>query len=400
MCDALCVIGPTGLIFAKNSDRPPGEAQVIEAFGPRPAGGTVRTQYLVIPEAGAFRFIGSRPTWLWGVEHGVNEHGVAIGNEKIWTTGRPRDRAPALLGMDLVRLGLERAHSADEALAEMAALIETYGQGGSGERDTVEPYDSSFLIADALGGWIMETCDRTWVAKPVGPGAAISNRISLGQDWTRSSPDVPADADFQTWRHPHTPTTIADHRLAATRACVRQGPGVTASSVVATLRDHGRGPWGDPFVPVGSGVSPTPLPAEAGEDHRGVTVCMHVRGYQATTASMVCCVPAEAAGPRRAVRAYFALGSPCVSVYIPVFPAVGVPAVLSDPRTWSRFASVRDQAEADPEALAHIRSVLAPVEAALWADADAIDTSDSDAMRSFTATSCASVDAALTHLSL
>ena len=400
MCDALCVIGPTGLIFAKNSDRPPDEAQVIEAFGPRPAGGTVRTQYLVIPEAGAFRFIGSRPTWLWGVEHGVNEHGVAIGNEKIWTTGRPRDRAPALLGMDLVRLGLERAHTADEALGAITALIETHGQGGSGERDTVEPYDSSFLIADALGGWIIETCDRTWVAKPVGPGAAVSNRISLGDDWTQASADVPVGADFQSWRHPRAPTTIADHRLAATRACVQQREGVTASSVVGTLRDHGRGPWGAPLAPVGQRVLPTPPPLEAGDDHRGITVCMHVRDYQATTASMVCCVPAEGTTPRGATRAYVALGSPCVSIYVPVFPAVGVPAALSDPRTWSRFASARDQVEANPEALARIRSVFAPVEDALWAEADAIEASDSDAMRSFTATSFASVDAALTHLSL
>ena len=408
MCDALCLISPTGLIFAKNSDRPPGEAQVFEAFGPRPAGGTVHTQYLEISDAGAARFIGSRPTWLWGVEHGVNEHGVAIGNEKIWTTGRPRDRAPALLGMDLVRLGLERAHTADEALAVMTALIETHGQGGSGERDTVEPYDSSFLIADARGGWIVETCDRTWVAKPVGTGAAVSNRISLGQDWTQGSPDVPVGTDFQSWRHPRAPTTIADHRLVATRACVQHGDGMTANSVVAVLRDHGDGPWGGPLASVGSEVSPTPIPTGPGEDHRGVTVCMHVRGYQATTASMVCRVDAdssERAGHGNATRAYVALGSPCVSAYVPVFPTVGIPSELSDPRTWSRFASARDRVEADsersdPEELARIRSVFARVEDALWAEADAIEAADTDAMRAFTATAFTSVDAALTELSL
>ena len=46
-----------------------------------------------IADAGACAFVGSHPTWLWGVEHGVNEHGVAIGNEKIWTVDDPRAAA-------------------------------------------------------------------------------------------------------------------------------------------------------------------------------------------------------------------------------------------------------------------------------------------------------------------
>ena len=33
---------------------------------------------------------------------------MAIGNEKIWTIDDPRTLPRALLGMDLVRLGLER----------------------------------------------------------------------------------------------------------------------------------------------------------------------------------------------------------------------------------------------------------------------------------------------------
>ena len=95
MCDTLAVVGDRGLLFGKNSDRPPDEAQVLEWFPPRPPGGTVRTQYLELADSGASAFLGSRPTWLWGVEHGVNEHGVAIGNEKIYTTGRPKARPEA-----------------------------------------------------------------------------------------------------------------------------------------------------------------------------------------------------------------------------------------------------------------------------------------------------------------
>ncbi len=221
MCDTLCVRTADGMLFAKNSDRHPGEAQVVEWHEPRPSGGALRTQYLTIDDTGAYAFLGSRPTWLWGVEHGVNEHGVAIGNEKIWTTDRPRDHAPALLGMDLVRLGLERSRSADEALTVITALLERHGQGGSGEPDRDEPYYSSFLVADPHGGFVLETSNRTWAARPVGDGAAISNRISLGTDWTRASADVGAGTDFDSYRSPRVPTGIADHRLRVTRSVCR-----------------------------------------------------------------------------------------------------------------------------------------------------------------------------------
>ena len=78
--------------------------------------GALRTQYLEIPDGDAFATVLARPVWLWGAEHGVNEHGVAIGNEMVNTVDDPRIAPPALIGMDLVRLGLERAATADEAL--------------------------------------------------------------------------------------------------------------------------------------------------------------------------------------------------------------------------------------------------------------------------------------------
>ncbi len=168
MCDTLCVRSGGAMLFAKNSDRHPDEPQVVE-WHARRAPGTragLRTQYLTLDDPGAHAFVGSRPTWLWGVEHGVNEFGVAIGNEKIWTVDRPRDRPAALLGMDLVRLGLERAATAEEAVSVITTLVERHGQGGSGEPHRDEPYDSSFLVADPTGGFVVETCNRSWVARP------------------------------------------------------------------------------------------------------------------------------------------------------------------------------------------------------------------------------------------
>src|ERR1700694_2415609 len=133
MCDTLCVLGDKATLFAKNSDRPVTEAQLVEAHARREGGGRLRTQYLELPDGGAAATLLSRPDWLWGAEHGVNEHGVAIGNELVNTVDDPRAAPPALLGMDLVRLGLERGATAEEALDIMTDLLERHGQGGVGD---------------------------------------------------------------------------------------------------------------------------------------------------------------------------------------------------------------------------------------------------------------------------
>lgn len=389
MCDTFCVRRPGGMLFAKNSDRPPGENQVVESVPARSAGTVLRTQYLSLPDTGAHALVGSRPTWLWGLEHGVNEHGVAIGNERIWTVDDPRACAPALIGMDLVRLALERSRSADDALETLTTLLEQHGQGGSGEAGTDEPYFSGFLLVDARGGWIVETSARTWAARPLGAGAAISNRITLSTDWTRASADVPSSADFDTWRNPRAPTAIADHRLLATRACVAGAAAVGARDVVATLRHHGEAPWGAP----GSGSAVSPVPADVYDDFSGVTVCMHVRDYQATTASMV----ADLHDDGRQ-RIWVALGSPCASVYVPAFPPA-VPAALASPSQWERFATLARRVERDADALAEIRAVLDPIEAELWDEADALwGAGDTAGARDFVERAYGPVDAALHQL--
>ncbi|HEY1737688.1 MAG TPA: carcinine hydrolase/isopenicillin-N N-acyltransferase family protein [Acidimicrobiia bacterium] len=167
MCDTLCVVDGERLLFAKNSDRPAGEVQLVERWPMRPASrATLHTQYLDLgADPGGYASIASRPAWLWGFEHGVNEHGVAAGNEKIWTTDDPHARPKGLLGMDLVRLALERAGTADEALETITTLLEAHGQGGSGEKDADEPYDNAFLVADPARAWIVETSNTRWAAR-------------------------------------------------------------------------------------------------------------------------------------------------------------------------------------------------------------------------------------------
>lgn len=364
MCDTLCVVREDGVLFAKNSDRQPTEVQLIEAHPARRPGGRLRTTHIEIEDAGAYAIVGGRPDWMWGMEHGVNEHRVAIGNEKVWTTLDPAGEPAGLTGMDLVRLGLERSRTADEALEVITGLIERYGQGGMCDPVTREAYFSSFLIADPRGGWVLETSGRTWVAAPVAGSAAISNRLTLGTEWRRSSPDVPPGADWDAWRNPRAPTGHADARLAASKACVARGPALTPAALAAHLRDHGSGPWGEP-----GGDPAVHPPAFPVPDGTNATVCMHFPGFQNTTGAMICELPAD---PARPLRAWLAPGQPCVSVFVPVFPPHAVPEGLADPETWHGFAKLRDKVEANPALLARVRAVTAPLEDELWAEADAV----------------------------
>ena len=362
------------MVFAKNSDRPPGEPQITWPFGRRSSAGcSLRTQYLTIGDTGAHAALLSCPTWLWGAEHGVNEHGVAIGNERVATTHDSSAAAPALIGMDLVRLGLERAQSATEAVEVMTGLLEQCGQGGVADAAHAEAYDSSFLVADPTSAFVLETAGRDWAVATFDGGTAVSNRITIGTGWTQASSGLVPGDDFDRFRDATEPTGYADVRLAASRAFLSSTPpdALTPAATAAHLRDHGSGPWGTPR----DRGDVTPPPRRLGPDFSGVSVCMHVRDRYVTAASMIAELPdsvADGAPP----RVWVAAGSPCAGIYVPAFPrsVAGpppfVPLELSSEELWQAADAVRRHVEVDPEALAGVRSTLDPVEDDLWAEAD------------------------------
>ena len=299
MCDCLVALAPrTGAgvtLFGKNSDRPPDERQRVEWHPPEAGGRKLRATYIEVDVGPTLGVLGSRPEWMWGMEHGVNEAGVAAGNETIYTTPDPRGFPPALTGMDLVRLGLMSAGTATGVVEAICSLIDRYGQGGSGHRDRDRPYWSSFLVADASAAFVIETSGRDLEVEAVGGVRAISNRTT-----------IPAfDAAH---RHPRQPVeTLVDPRLDASRRVLASAE-VTSEAMMRHLRSH-----------IG------------GAD--GWTVCMHAGGVEATTASIVADLPPD---PRHAV-VRMALGSPCRSVYVPL--ALGQPVEGID---WNALRDLDD----------------------------------------------------------
>lgn len=280
MCDLLCALpsatdGVT--LFAKNSDRPPDERQVIEWLPPRTDAMTTRATHVELPahDGPTLGIIGSRPAWGWGLEHGVNTAGLAAGNATIYTTLDPRSFPDALTGMDIVRLVLERAPDADRAVSVLADLLATVGQGGSGHAAQRRPYWSSFLLADPRRAFVVETSGNVGAVEEVVDVWAISNRTTI--------PAFTAEH-----AHPRQPVdTLVQPRLDASCRVLQRRP-VTVESLQAHLRSH-----------------------DAGSD--GWTVCMHVDGpehREATTSSIVAELPLE--GPP---VAHVLLGSPCAGTY-------------------------------------------------------------------------------------
>jgi len=362
-CDTLVALGGATqdrvALFAKNSDRPPRECQhVVRLAAARYASGArARCQYLEIEQAReTAAVVGTRPWWLWGLEQGVNEHRVAIGNETVFA--REPLGATGLLGMDLVRLGLERARTASEAVDVITGLLERHGQGGSGHVHVDWPYHNAFLIADPHAAWIVETSDRHWVARRVTSVGNVSNGLAIGADWERGAADVTSFAVARGWWPAERgrvdfaaaygddtgvpPNICAERRRRAAELLSAGAPGLTAASMRMILRDH--------YEP---GAPHRRLPFD---DPHFFSLCMHADPVDNTTAALVARLPADPALP---ATIWTCLGSPCTGTFVPFYVEADVPEVLArgdaEPDAtspWWRMRELLTLVERDVERLA------------------------------------------------
>ncbi len=191
MCDSLyCAIGrpaePEGraAFFGKNSDRRPEEPQTLCLAHPVPASESAGVGDKQIPwKNGGFCFVLSKPSWMAGGEMGVNEKGVAIGNEAVFSRFKPAK--DGVLGMDILRAALGLAATAKEAVDFICAFVERFDQGGNGSFRGSLYYDNSFLISDPREAYILETAGHRWAWRLANSRDAISNAYCIDLDYKR-----------------------------------------------------------------------------------------------------------------------------------------------------------------------------------------------------------------------
>lgn len=325
------------MLFGKNSDRQRNEAQTIEYFPSaeyEPDTGFACT-YITIPQVRrTHAVLLCRPFWIWGAEMGANEHGVVIGNEGL----HARSRAPednALIGMDLLRLALERASTASEAVEVITTLLERHGQGGNSGHLTPSYYNNGFMVADAGEAFVLETIGREWLVKRVHDAHAISNRYSIDREVHRVSAGLPAlirDSGWSAETEPNYAAVIADpHRehignASARRACsmsllhARSGRlGVT--DMMNILRDHGSGDSNHPEWRIECTNTRTLCMHAGAEDRPGQTIGSMVSQLHHSDA----------------VHWVTGTAAPCTSIFKPVL--MDVPLPPHGPRPTDRFDS-------------------------------------------------------------
>lgn len=326
MCDTLVVVREGRVLFAKNSDRDPNEAQRLDwvPAAEHVEGSPLRCTWTVIPQVRrTHALLLSRPFWMWGAEMGANEHGVVIGNEAVFTD-QPHEQQ-GLLGMDLLRLGLERAASAEQAVQVITELVHRHGQGGRcGYAQPGFRYHNSFLIADHRGAFVLETAGRDVATERVDQGArAISNGLTL-------APLLP--------RADRIRGLVARCRVRRARMESLGASARAPAELAAALRDHG--PDADaPRYSRLNGAMAAP--------------CMHHGGLLAgsqTVASWVAELRADGAR-------HWATGTaaPCLSLFRPLdvhTPApAGAPEGAPDPSSlWWRFEALHRELLKDPVA--------------------------------------------------
>jgi secernin len=359
-CDTLVALPPAtadgSTLLAKNSDRLALESQPLVQVPPRRqrSGSRVRCQYVSIPQVGETHgFIGSQPFWLWGLEHGVNDCRVAIGNESVFSREPPGEEA--LLGMDLVRLGLERSQTARQALEVMTGLLETHGQGGPAIMGTAFGYHNSFLIADPTEAWILETSGKQWAARQVERVGSISNHLTIEGDWSLASRDLEEYAIERGWWTAGSgrlrfatayrstelmPGRVSEGRFARGCVLLAEAAGhVTPQEMMRFLRDHGE--------------SGTVLPEQRDSESADFfTLCLHADPVGTTTASMVARLRARWDGRP---DLWVSLATPCTGVFLPLYLEGDVPAAYarggaSPDRAspWWRFKALQDAILARP----------------------------------------------------
>jgi dipeptidase len=338
MCDTLVALPNStadgNLLFAKNSDREPDEAQgIIRIPNLEHSEDTLQCTYIEIPQVSkTYECILSKPFQMWGSEMGVNEHGVVIGNEAVFTKVKFQKNNQGLTGMDLLRLALERSNSAQAAIHCITSLLAAYGQNAcGGYKNKSFYYHNSFLIADKQEAWVLETAGNEWAVEKVRDIRSISNSLSITDNANQLSPSARDFAKHKKWWNGIEPfnfqkvysdwlyTTIG--RASMRQACttdlsLKKKGQLSVTDCMRILQTHNQDE--EKFRPTKANTG---------------SICMHATGLlnpSSTTSSMVTVI--RSSGPHTVWLT--GTSSPCLSVYLPFFFGSDVLTQLKQPSSF------------------------------------------------------------------
>lgn len=330
MCDTMVALGNStkdgSVIFAKNSDRQPNEPHIIIKIPRRyhKSGEKVKCTYIEIEQVETtYEVLLLKPSWIWGCEMGCNEFGLNIGNEAVFT--KEKYGRDSLIGMDMVRIALERSKTSEQALGIITGLLEKYGQGGNCGYDKNFTYHNSFLIADKESAWVLETSGKYWAAEKVRDVRNISNCLSIDNKMDKYHPDLIKHATDKGWcknekdfsfSRCYTDPLItkfsgANERFATIRDKLENDKGdITIDTMKSLLRAHHKSLKKSPFT-----------------KHSIKSVCMHggfIYGDH-TTGSYI-------ASLNKNNETYWLTGSstPCISVFKPFWLLDGEKLTFSE----------------------------------------------------------------------
>lgn len=194
-CDTMftTVGGGRFLIFGKNSDRPPNEAcQIVKYKVSRstylrdqiPLTHCIITSSEIEGLMEDFEVhadivvVAAKPGWMFGAEMAANSAGVCIGNEALFVKpkflrGEQQQQQKKkdnrhFLGMDHLRLVVERTHTAKDAVRLLTRLIEHFGQDGVSthpQHGRSLEYQNSYIVTGYDGAYCVETIGRHWLCR-------------------------------------------------------------------------------------------------------------------------------------------------------------------------------------------------------------------------------------------
>jgi dipeptidase len=387
MCDMAVALAHTTIdghtLFGHNSNRPEGEGQALlrtpgRAFA---LGETVRATHLELPQVRqTYTVLACRADGQWGYRHGVNQHNVALGLTSIRT--RVGNEGPGLTGADLVRLALERAGSARQALDVITDLIGRYGQGafpggGPAEDGPDGGHDSAFLIADGCEAYVLEACGPHWAMQAVGAVRAVSDVCHLRQDWDRISHGLADLAIARGWwpgdgskldfagsvgQEGGEPAAGLRRWGRATLLLEQQSGQIHPQFLRHLLGDHVEAPPAEnaglrlTFAGQPRTLNVNPAADEERDAQRaaraGLSLCRHAAGAGAagTAASLIAALgPAPGLPP----LAWWAFGTPCCGLYFPLLLDGELPAALQAEapgagcRVWRQMTRLQEEARRD-----------------------------------------------------